>query len=157
MLDVGSRAPSFELPDFDGNSRSLREILTAGPVLLAFFKASCPTCQFTFPFLERIHNALGQSTVHLFAISQDDQDETLGFHQEFGITFPTLLDSAGSGYPASNGFGISHVPSLFLIEPDGMISWALEGFHKKELESLAERLGISIFRSHEYVPEWKAG
>ncbi len=151
MLEAGDKAPGFTLTDLDGNPRSLGDLTANGPVLLAFFKVSCPVCQFTLPFLERFH----QGKVNVVAISQDDAASTREFNREFGLTFPSLLD--GPGYPASNGFGISHVPSLFVVEPDGSVSWALDGFNKSELSDLGVRFGVKPFRPNEYVPEWKAG
>ncbi len=57
-LEAGAPAPTFALKDADGKTHSLAEALQRGPLLLAFFKESCPVCQFTFPFLERIHQGL---------------------------------------------------------------------------------------------------
>ena len=54
-LAVGKKAPDFTLPVMDGKSFSLQGALTRGPVVAAFFKISCPVCQFAFPFLERIY------------------------------------------------------------------------------------------------------
>ena len=48
-------APQFDLPGLAGDRTSLPDLLVSGPVLLAFFKVTCPTCQLTFPFLERLH------------------------------------------------------------------------------------------------------
>jgi peroxiredoxin len=61
-LAVGARAPDFELKTLDGKRGWLGEELSRGPVVLAFFKVSCPTCQYAFPFLERLHKAYGRST-----------------------------------------------------------------------------------------------
>ena len=55
MLQVGKSAPHFELAAIDGKSYSLQEGLKRGPVLAAFFKVNCPTCQYTLPFLERLY------------------------------------------------------------------------------------------------------
>lgn len=151
MLATGDKAPAFDLELQGGGRKSLNDLLARGPALIGFFKVSCPVCQFTFPFLERLHRA----GVNVAGISQDDAASTAEFNDEFGITFPVLRDARG--YPASNGFAISHVPSLFLVEQDGTISWAVEGFSKSELEKAASRLGASPFRPGEYVPEWKAG
>ena len=93
----------------------------------------------------------------MYAISQDDAESTREFHQEFGITLPTLLDREEDNYPASNAYGLSHVPSLFLVEPDGKISLSLMGFDKKGMEKLGRRLGAEPFAPGEYVPEWKSG
>ena len=82
---------------------------------------------------------------------------TQGFRERVGLTFPTLLDQSAEGYPASNAYGISSVPSLFLIEQDGQVATAFNGFSKRDLESLGERAGVRTFRPDDNVPEWKAG
>jgi peroxiredoxin len=156
-LEAGQHAPDFRLDDLNGSKKTLSELLAEGPVFLAFFKVSCPTCQFTLPFLERIYRGLAGGAVRMFAVSQDDAEATREFHHEFGITMPTLLDSARHGYPASNAYLLSHVPSMFLVERDATISWSLVGFHKKELEALGARLGVQPFLPEERVPEMKSG
>jgi len=151
-LKDGDRAPSFSLEDIHGVKFSLEQIRGAGPAVLAFFKISCPVCQYTFPFLERM--AKGAS-LRFYGISQDNVKSTNGFLREQGVTFPTLLDD--SAYSVSNAFGITTVPVMFLVEPDGSISWVSEGFSRQELEELGRRAGAPPFRPGEYVPEWKAG
>ena len=157
MLEAGQRAPDFRLRDLNHDFKSLDEILSRGPALVAFFKVSCPTCQLTFPFLERIHRGAKESSVQLVAISQDDADRTREFNLEYGVTCSTLLDEDSKGYPVSNAFGISHVPSLFLLERDRAVAWTLDGFSKGDLEALGRRVGVSPFRPDEDVPEWKSG
>jgi peroxiredoxin len=93
----------------------------------------------------------------MYAISQDDTESTRGFNSEFGITLPTLLDKVDEGYPASNAYGLSNVPSIFLVQPNGRISLALMGFEKKGLEELGRELGTEPFKPTEYVPEFRAG
>jgi peroxiredoxin len=44
MLQPGVSAPDISLPGLDGSAWNLREALLHGPVVLAFFKISCPTC-----------------------------------------------------------------------------------------------------------------
>ncbi|HUJ20243.1 MAG TPA: TlpA disulfide reductase family protein [Bryobacteraceae bacterium] len=156
-LTAGQHAPDFKLKDLDGGERRLADLLPAGPVLLAFFKVSCPTCQFTLPFLDRIHRGGAGSAARMFVISQDDAEVTREFHKEFGITMPTLLDAAQGGYPASNAYGLAYVPTMFLIERDGTISWSLTGFNRKELDALGRKFGVSTFRPGERVPEMKSG
>jgi len=156
MLATGSRAPSLHLKDLKGQEHTLEALLAGGPVLLAFYKESCPVCQLTLPFLERLHQGAG-GTVQFVAVSQDDVRSAERFNREYGISFTTLLDESRTGYQASNAFGITHVPSCFLIEKDGTVSWALDGFSKSEIESVGHRVGVAPFQPGEYVPEWKAG
>ncbi len=154
MVAEGEQAPAFELQTLQGGKQSLEEILKAGPALFAFYKISCPVCQLTAPYLERLSAG---SKIQIIGVSQDDVQSTQGFLQRFGVTFPTLLDQASDGYPASNAYGISSVPALFLVEPDGRISKSFSGFSKRDLEDLGERAGAAPFRPDEKVPEWKAG
>ncbi|MGE5644563.1 MAG: peroxiredoxin family protein [Acidobacteriota bacterium] len=146
LLAEGARAPEFVL-------RELKERLARGPVLLAFFKVSCPVCQYTFPFLERIAGA----GLEIVGVSQDNAAAAREFSREYGVTFPMLIDDAAAGYAMSNAFGISSVPSLFLIEQDGTLSLSGEGFSKRDLEKAGSRAGLAPFREGERVPELRPG
>src|SRR6185369_16600956 len=117
LIESGSQAPGFRLPRLDGGETALSELISHGSVLLVFFKVTCPVCQLTMPFLERVHQAGGLPVV---GISQNDPEDTSDFNRRFGVTFPTLLDPEDS-FPASNAYGISSVPTSFLVEPDGRI------------------------------------
>lgn len=156
MLSTGVVAPAVQLPDLNGDSWVLREALKKGPVLLAFFKISCPTCGLTFPFLERLWAAGSSSSPQLIAISQDDAADSRDFQARFGVTMPTLIDVART-FPASNAYRITSVPSLFLIESDGKISLAVEGFNKAALEQLGRRFNVAPFRETDRVPDLRPG
>jgi peroxiredoxin len=153
MLKAGIKAPAFKLDDAAGGTQSLTDILARGPALVALYKISCPVCQMTFPFLERI----SKGSLQVIGISQDDEKATEKFRKSYAPEMPMLLDRDRQDYPASNAFGISHVPSLFLIEQDGTISKSWEGFVKSDMEALGQRAGVAPFKPDEKVPEWKAG
>lgn len=169
-LALGAQAPDFELPELDGGVVRLGKWLAAGPVVVAFFKTTCPTCMLAFPFLERIHK--GTSRLRVLAVSQDGMEATRRFHDDFEITMPTVLDAAGEGYAVSNAYGITHVPSLFLVtraggvgadgdgadgKGAGVIEWFSTGFSKPELEELGERARVKVFGVQDRVPVWKPG
>jgi peroxiredoxin len=153
MLTVGAKAPEFTLDDLEGGKRALSGMLSKGPTLVALYKMSCPVCQMTMPYLDRI----AKGSLQVIAISQDDARGTSRFQKNLGLTLPILLDRESEDYPVSNGFGITHVPSLFLVEPDGVISVAATGFVKRDLEALGKRAGVETFLPEDSVPEWKAG
>ena len=161
-LEPGSFAPAFTLKGLDGKSYSLRDLLDKGPVVLAFFKVSCPVCQFTFPFLERISERYSGEGVSVIGVSQDDTRPTREFNQEFGVKFPTLIDD--NGYPVSNAYGLTTVPTVLLMAPNGLIKIGGAGFSKSDLTSIAEELArhrklpaVALFRSDEVVPDFKPG
>jgi peroxiredoxin len=154
MLEAGESAPAFRLRDLEGNTRTLEDIVAHGPALFTFFKVSCPVCQFTLPFLERLK---GKGGLQMYTISQDDAEATQEFNQEFGVSLPALLDEEEKGYPASNAYGIASVPTFFQVEPDGRISYCWAGFSKADMEALGHHLGSAIFRPGEKVPDFKPG
>ncbi len=145
------KAPAFDLTSLNGGKRSLADLLADGPVVLVFFKITCPTCQFALPFADR----LARSGARVVAISQDDAEGTKQFNARFGIQIEMLLD--GKGYPASNAYGIETVPTFFVINRDAQIEHSFSGFVKSELEALGGRFGIETFHKHESVPALKAG
>src|ERR1700690_510736 len=137
-LDPGTTAPDFTLPGLDGKQFSLSEALARGPVLAAFFKISCPTCQYAFPFLQRIYEAHGNAAVTILGISQNEKRDTGAFIKEYGITFPVLLDDTSS-YPVSNAYGLTNVPTIFWIAQDGEIETSSVGWIKNDMEELKQR------------------
>lgn len=162
-LTVGTKAPDFELKTLEGKRFSLREELPHGPVLSAFFKVSCPVCQFAFPFLNRIHTAYGDKKIKIVGVSQNDAKDTAKFIKQFGVTFPVLLDDTKS-YPVSNAYGLTNVPTIFWIAQDGEIEISSVGWVKQELEQINRKTAeltaatlAQVFRPDEKIPEFRAG
>ncbi|HEV2387270.1 MAG TPA: TlpA disulfide reductase family protein [Candidatus Acidoferrales bacterium] len=162
MLTSGDRAPDLSLPGAAGGHFTLSEALQKAPVLAAFFKVSCGTCQFTFPFVERLYRAYGNGAIAFWGISQDDREKTHDFCNRFGVTFPAALD--WPDYKASRSYGFTTVPSLFLVGSDGRIRFTLSGFSKAGLIQLAKEMsGLlslpvkPVFLAGEPVPELKPG
>ena len=159
---VGRVAPPFELTSMEGETYSLESLLAKGPVLGAFFKVSCPTCQYTFPFLERLYTQLGASGALVVGISQDSPRDSQRFAKQFGLTFPVLIDR--EPYPVSRKYGVEFVPTLVLITPDGQVEASGDGFSKSDLVTiqgaLARHFGVTppaLFQPGEKVPEYKPG
>ena len=67
MLAPGTRAPEIRATELDGTQVAVSDLLARGPVLAAFFKVSCPTCQYTFPFLQRMADRKGLDNNRYFA------------------------------------------------------------------------------------------
>ncbi len=162
-LEAGVSAPDFTLSGRNGEKVSLAESLKKGPVVAAFFKVSCPTCQYAFPYLERIFRAYAGSPASVVGISQNDKQQTATFAREYGVTFPLLLDDTRT-YPVSNAYGLTNVPSIFLILPGGGIELSIVGWSRRDIEDLNARLAralgkppAQIFQPGEDVADFKAG
>lgn len=163
-LEAGIHAPEMKLAFLDGQKFSLENALKHGPVVAAFFKVNCPVCQFAFPYLEKMFRAYGQSgKLTLVGVSQNDAADTRKFNREYGITFPTLLDER-SKYPVSNAYGLTNVPTVFLISTDGEIEASSVGWSKQDTEQLNQKLAqingktaVKLFAPGERVPDYKPG
>lgn len=160
-IAVGQQAPPFALKTMSGKPISLASVFKQSPTILVFFKITCPVCQFVFPFLERIHDAFrGEASV--LAVSQDDERDTTDFLGEYRVSFPVVLDEPG--YPVSNAYGLTNVPTLFLIDASGETLVTSVGFVRADLEeiwrSLTERLSrtpAALFHPDEDIPSFKPG
>ena len=162
-LTAGTSAPAISLPLLDGGNFNLNESLHRGPVLLAFFKVSCPVCQFTFPYLERIYKAYRQSKVSIVGVSQNDARETQAFMKQYGISFPVALDDT-ERYPVSNAYGLTNVPTLFLVAQDGEIGLSSVGWSRADVAAIGAQMAradavpnFAVFQPGENVPDFKAG
>jgi peroxiredoxin len=164
-LEPGAVAPEFRLPNAKGEVHSLAEGLAKGPVLLVFFKVSCPTCQYGLPFFERLHKQLPDAPVSVWSISQNSLDHTSAFAREFGVeTLPALFDPEEEGFAVSNSYGITNVPTAFLVEPGRKIALTSVGWSKDDTAEIARRLGeaagmpdLTLFEPNEKVVDFRPG
>ena len=162
-LTPGTSAPDFALETMDGKRFSLREALARGPVVAAFFKISCPVCQYAFPFLERIYQNYGNKNVTIVGISQNGRKDTAKFNKEYGVTFPVLLDDTDT-FPVSNAYGLTNVPSIFWIAQDGEIEISSVGWSRQDIEEISRKAAKAtsgaakpIFLPAEQIADFRPG
>ncbi len=149
QLEVGSSAPDFGLRNLEGRLFQLSEVLKEGPVVLVFYRASCPTSQFTLPFFQRIHT---EARVRLIVISQDDAMETREFREHFGFTFDVVVDE--HPHDVSAAYNLEYVPTIFVVGSDGKIQLTDYGFSKATLNTIA---GHDIFSADDGIPSLRPG
>lgn len=162
-LSAGVRAPQFTLATIEGGNVSLSDLLKKGPAVLVFFKVGCPTCQYAFPFFERLYRANRHTNVSFLGISQDDAKNTQAFLRQFGATFPVALDKAKQ-YPVSNAYGLTNVPTIFMISPDGEIEISSVSWAKTDVDAIHEKLAAYrqqtpavLWHKGEDIREFRAG
>lgn len=156
MKRVNDNAPDFHLQDANGASVSLKKSLDGKPAVVALFKVGCPTCQYAFPFLDRLY----KSGVNVIGISQDSAKDTRDFAKQFGVTFPLAIDAPK--FAISKSYGITTVPSMFAVDEDGSIRYVSEGWVLKDFEELAQIASAAsappaLFKPSESVLDFKAG
>lgn len=162
MLKAGNAAPDFALKTIDGPAISLKDALARGPLLLIFFKVSCPTSKFTLPYVERLQQHVLPHGGQALGVSQDASVLTRRFAQDCGVSFPVVIDE--EPYNVSRQYGLSYVPSTFVIGPDARIVMAFDGFSKPDMVEaqrfFADHYSFApppIFAEKDKVPQYKPG
>ena len=160
-LTKGSKAPDFTLPLIGGGEFSLKAAREKSAVVVAFFKISCPVCQYAIPFYDRLAKRLQAAGVTMIGVSQDDAESTADFLRRFGGGFPVAIDNP-KGYPVSNAYGLTNVPTLFEIAQDGKITMSSVSWARDEVAEVFARhvqgaKSSSLFEPKETVAEFRAG
>lgn len=157
-LDPGASFPSIALRDETGASASLPH----GETLYVVFKTTCPTCELTWPYLDRIRETSHPGGLRVVAISQDDPAKTSAFNRRLGSRVETLYDP--EPWKASDRLGVTNVPTFFRVAPDGKVAETVVGFSRDKMEgfgrraaSLAGRPYTGVFRAGDQAPAMKPG
>src|SRR5215472_2557322 len=112
-LEPGTIAPPFRLEDLEGKVHSLEELRQGDLLLLVFYHSECPTCGLSMPFIGNLARAVRSERMKIWGVSQDARKETIKFAGIKGLEMPIHIDA--EPYPVSEAYGLTNVPSLFLI------------------------------------------
>jgi len=150
-IAVGQKVPLAHARDLQGHDVALAELVSRGPLLLAFYRGGwCPYCNFEIRELTKAFPEYQKRGVLPVAVSVDKPEEVAMTNATYGIPFPVLSDSELSfigGFHVENrvdaatlekmkSFGIdlerhagkSHhtiaIPAIFLIDKQGIVRWA---------------------------------
>jgi peroxiredoxin len=134
-LDIGDRAPNFELSALTGETIRLHQF-RGQPVLLSLGKTWCPPCRAEAPLLEEVHQTHSELVVLLVDI-KENPDIVQDFADEFGISHPILLDVDRG---VSQKYQVSSIPTTFFIDKQGVIRAKIVGEATPQL--LAEYLPL---------------
>jgi peroxiredoxin len=139
MIREGDVAPDFTLTGLDGLRYSLHEAAGKGPVLLAFWKADCGTCELAAPYLSRLYDAYENLEWSFWAIGQNEAAEARQFVEEFGFRPTMLID--GPAWVASKAYDPDATPTLYLVEPPSRrVTLISIGFDKADLNEISRRV-----------------
>jgi len=149
VVEQGQLAPlpAGTFADAEGGEHDLRQLLASGPLLIGIYKSSCASSKQMFPFLERIHQRLGENGLHVLGVSQDSENITRSFARRYGITFPIIVE--GPDFPISRAFDIAATPTIYLVTPDERVAFTTMGFMKPALDLMGNEIADVVGASHE--------
>ncbi len=133
---VGDQAIDFTLQTLDGKSVTLSE-LKGKKVLIDFFATWCPPCLRELKEIEEIVQEHPQDTYKILCISVDRGKSAVeSFMQKKGYSMTVLMDTKN----IAQQYGVTGIPSLFLINEAGELAWSKPGAQPKE--RLLKLLGL---------------
>ena len=122
----GFPAPDFTLDTLEGSQMTLSDL--RGKVVIVNLWASwCPPCRAEMPAIEQIYQENSAQGLEVLAINttyQDSESTAADFAQEFGLTFPILLDRDGS---VSKRYQLLALPTTYFIDRRGIIRAVVPG------------------------------
>lgn len=149
-LYVGDTAKDFNLPDQNGETNSLYQMLDDGPVVLTWYRGGwCPYCNMTLAFLQEMLPEFEAANGQLVALSPELPDSSLStiekneldftvlsdvgnkVARQYGVVFK-LTDAVAKRYQngfnlhAYNGDETDELPlaATYVIDTDGVIQYA---------------------------------
>lgn len=149
-------APRFSATDLDGETVILDSLLSKGPVHVSFWAIWCKPCVRELDELSPLYEKYREKGVEFLAINEDSPRST---HRVKPMVrgkrwkFRVLLDSENKLLRA---FHVVSLPTSFLIDRDGKIVKAYQGFKsgtEKLVEEELDRLLFDVEEERNSEPE----
>lgn len=130
MLNVGDRAPDFSLPDKDGNTVSLSDLLGKKTVLYFYPRDNTPGCTRQACAFAGLYGEFQKKNVRVIGISRDSTASHVKFAEKYSLPFTLLSDPELSAIKAygvwqeKKQYGkvsMGVVRTTFIIDENGTI------------------------------------
>jgi peroxiredoxin Q/BCP len=145
MLEAGAKAPSFTLPDQDGNPVSLSDFAGQTIVLYFYPKADTPGCTTQACGVRDASAEYAERGVTVIGISPDPVARVKKFHAGQSLNFTLLADEdhavcdAFGTWVEKSMYGNKYMGAAratFIIDGDGTIAHVLPKVQPKQHEKL---------------------
>ena len=108
----------FELRDLSGAARRLSDF-NGKVVFLNFWATWCGPCRYEMPSMETLYQRFKASGLEIVAVNlQEDSNSVQHFVEEYGLSFPVLLDTTGR---IGATYGARSIPTTYIVDRDGFV------------------------------------
>lgn len=123
---VGERAPDLVFRDIDGREGSVSG-LNGSVVLIDVWQILCPWCIEQFSVLRELHanfSSRGLAILSPDVVYWETDEEVRAVAAANNATWTFLVD----GDNVQSRYGVQVVPTLFLVDREGVVRWSHEGY-----------------------------
>ena len=145
--DVHDPAPDFTLTDTDDVKFGLGDY-RGEVVILDFMATWCGPCVMEMDHLKKVQENYFDKNVRIISIDVDD-GESASQLKDFKAAHECDWRFASHGSSAGNKYGVSVIPTLYIIDQDGGIAFKEEGLTDFSVLS-AELDRLSSYQSSQY-------
>ncbi|HHU52859.1 MAG TPA: thioredoxin-dependent thiol peroxidase [Clostridiaceae bacterium] len=133
MLAIGSKAPDFELPDQNGESRTLEQYRGKKVILYFYPKDNTPGCTKQACNFAELYPQFREKDAVVLGVSKDSVASHKKFEEKYGLPFPLLADPKHQVIEAYDVWkektvfgktGLGVVRTTYLIDENGIIEKA---------------------------------
>ena len=138
-IGVGDTAPVLQVTTLDGTVIDFRS-LKGKTTLLDFWATWCAPCLVDIPHLRVLQERNGgREDFIIIAVSLDSDERALtDFIKKRGIGWHNVYGEAGGAHVAADRYGVTAIPAMFLIGPDGKL--VASGPHYSDIEEKIEKM-----------------
>ena len=115
---IGKSAPEFALREVGTNNTIDIAQFRGKPLVINFWATWCMPCWDEHPVLVANARMLQPNVQFLGVVFDDKEEKILGFLQQRGTSYPTLVDQKGK---TAIAYGVGGVPETYFVDANGVI------------------------------------
>lgn len=118
-LQRGEPPPAFELARLDGGQTRFPGQFRGQVVAVRFWADWCPFCESEMRAIEPIYRSYRDQGLVILAVNvRQDRSTAAAFIDKLGISYTTLLDTAGD---VARQYGVLGLPTTFMVDREGRL------------------------------------